>query len=180
MTKTNKEIREKLLRKRQKLSKNQKEKLDQKIFKSLIEEIQKKEKNKFIAIYWPIQNEVDTINIIKWLFEHKYHVCIPKIKNNLMYFTEITSIDFESEFWHLMKQTKHNNVVNPNNIQLLIVPMIGFNKNKYRMGYGLNWYNKFLKFNHIPTIGIAYSFQKDEDIIITKNDIKLDKIITEQ
>lgn len=179
MIRTNKEIRTELLRKRWKLSKDKKKMLDKKIFNLLIKEFEKCKRDKFIGMYWPIENEVDTIEPIKWLLKNKYHVCIPKIKNGTMYFTEITSTDFEFECWHSMKQTKHNNIVFPANIQLIIVPMIGFNKEKYRMGYGLNWYNNFLKFNPLPTIGIAYQFQQTEEILLTEKDIKLDKIITE-
>lgn len=78
-----------------------------------------------------------------------------------------------------MKQPADDIKVLNNQIGLLIVPLVGFNKSNYRMGYGMNFYNNFLSVNHIQTIGIAYSLQKNDNINITNRDIKLDKIITE-
>lgn len=176
----NKETRIKILKLRWSLSSKEKNRYDDLIFKKLKEIFSKKIKTKYIGLYWPIENEVDTIKITDWLLKNNYKICIPKIKNKDMKFVEITKINFEYEFWHSMKQPTSNKVINGNEIQLLIVPLIGFNKDNYRMGYGMNFYNNYLKFNKIDTIGLAYSFQKTNDIILTNKDIKLDKIITEE
>lgn len=176
----NKELRSKILKMRWNLSDEIKNEFDNVIFDKLIKVISKKIKTKYIGLYWPIENEVDTIKFIDWLLKNNYKVCIPKIFGKEMKFIEIKNINFEYEFWHSMKQPKNNNVIDGINIQLLIIPLIGFNKDNYRMGYGMNFYNNYLQFNKIETIGLAYSFQKTNDIIITNKDIKLDKIITEE
>ena len=47
---------------------------------------------------------------------------------------------------------------------ILIVPLVGFDKNKFRLGYGGGFYDRYiskvLKFKKILTIGFAFSFQK--------------------
>ena len=68
---------------------------------------------------------------------------------------------------------------------IILVPVLAYDKNKYRLGYGKGFYdrylNKYLKrFKNILTIGVAFSFQKYHKLPINQNDVKLDFIITEK
>ena len=65
---------------------------------------------------------------------------------------------------------------------ILLVPLVAFDKNHNRIGYGGGFYDRYIKKvkkkKKILTIGLAYSFQKVEKIPVTKNDIQLDFIVT--
>ena len=68
---------------------------------------------------------------------------------------------------------------------VIIVPVLSFDKEKYRLGYGKGFYDRYLnkylkKFDNILTVGVAFSFQKHHKLPIDKNDIKLDYILTEK
>ena len=67
---------------------------------------------------------------------------------------------------------------------ILIVPILGFDKQKFRLGYGGGFYDRYLnklnKKKKFLSIGIAFSFQKIKNIPIDKHDQKLDIIITER
>ena len=67
---------------------------------------------------------------------------------------------------------------------ILLVPLVAFDKNFNRIGYGGGFYDRYIqkikKKKKIITIGLAYSFQKVKKIPINKYDIKLDFIITEK
>ena len=67
---------------------------------------------------------------------------------------------------------------------ILLVPMVAFDKNLNRIGYGGGFYDRYIKKikknKKIITIGLAYSFQKVEKVKINKHDIKLDFIITDK
>ena len=67
---------------------------------------------------------------------------------------------------------------------ILLVPLVAFDKNLNRVGYGGGFYDRYIKkiksFKKIITIGMAFSFQKVDKIFIDKNDIKLDFILTEK
>ena len=67
---------------------------------------------------------------------------------------------------------------------VLIIPLVAFDYNLNRLGYGGGYYDrylaKFLKKKKIIKIGIAYSFQKLVKIPTNKYDIKLDYIVTEK
>ena len=68
---------------------------------------------------------------------------------------------------------------------LILLPILAFDKYKYRLGYGKGFYDRYLnkylkKFNNILTVGIAFSFQKHHKLPIDKNDVKLNYILTEK
>ena len=64
----------------------------------------------------------------------------------------------------------------------LLVPLVAFDKNRNRIGYGGGFYDRYIKKlkkkKKFLTIGLAYSFQKVKKIPITKHDIQLDFIVT--
>ena len=68
---------------------------------------------------------------------------------------------------------------------IILVPILAFDRNKYRLGYGKGFYDRYLnkylkKFSSILTVGVAFSFQKYHKLPIDKNDVKLDYILTEK
>ena len=62
----------------------------------------------------------------------------------------------------------------------IIVPGLLFDKNNNRLGYGGGYYDRFLANNNIYKIGICFSNFLVDKIIIDKNDIKMDEVITER
>lgn len=63
---------------------------------------------------------------------------------------------------------------------LIIVPVLGFDKDMYRLGYGGGWYDRFLASQkQARTIGLAYNFSKVEHLPHEVHDIPLQKIVTE-
>ena len=65
---------------------------------------------------------------------------------------------------------------------VLLVPLVAFDKNFNRIGYGGGFYDRYIKKakkrKKVLTIGFAYSFQKVKKIPTNKYDIRLDFIIT--
>ena len=66
---------------------------------------------------------------------------------------------------------------------ILLVPLVAFNKYKFRLGYGGGYYDRYIekikKKKKILTIGMAFSFQKVKKLPTNKYDKKLDFIFTE-
>ena len=136
-----------------------------------------------IALYYPSNYE---LNVLK-LFEFKkiliQDTLLPVIdKNNLMTFFPWKKNDilFVNKFGILEPAKTQAKVPD-----VILVPILAFDENKYRLGYGKGFYdrylNKYLKqFNNILTVGVAFSFQKYNKLPINQNDVKLDFIITEK
>jgi len=81
-------------------------------------------------------------------------------------------------------------IIEPTNLtnklipELIFVPMVGYDKNLNRLGYGGGFYDRYfeknLKLKKIIKIGLAFSFQRTNKIPIDKFDKKIDEIITEK
>ena len=68
---------------------------------------------------------------------------------------------------------------------VILVPLLAFDKDKFRLGYGKGYYDRYLnkyikQHKDIMTVGVAFSFQKHNKLPINKNDVKLDFILTEK
>ncbi len=137
---------------------------------------------KTIGGYYPYNYEVDIIEILNELEKHNYQISLPKIKkNSQMDFFIWTSKDPLSVNKYGIPEPISKKKVYPN---ILLVPLVAFDKSNNRIGYGGGFYdryiNKIKKNKKIITIGLAFSFQKVNNIPINEYDIKLDFIVTEK
>lgn len=64
-------------------------------------------------------------------------------------------------------------------IDVVIVPMCAFDNNCNRLGFGKGYYDRFLQNKDCLKIGVAFSCQKTENILIKETDVKMDFVITE-
>ena len=63
---------------------------------------------------------------------------------------------------------------------VIIVPILGFDKSNHRLGLGGGWYDRFLATQTTAqTIGLAYADARLDDLPHESHDIALDTIITE-
>ena len=78
-------------------------------------------------------------------------------------------------------EPQKNNIVYPD---IILIPMVGFDKNLNRLGYGGGYYDriieKLMKKKKILKIGLAFSKQKIDNLPISKYDKKMDYIVTEK
>ena len=67
---------------------------------------------------------------------------------------------------------------------ILLVPLVAFDKNLNRLGYGGGYYDRVIdklsKKKNILKIGLAFSVQKINNVPVTKYDKKLDYIVTDK
>ena len=142
-----------------------------------------KKKIKRIALYFPSNFELNVLKILEFNNISSQDILLPVIdKNNRMNFFSWKKNDvlFVNEFG-MLEPTK--TIVKIPDI--ILVPILAFDKNKYRLGYGKGFYdrylNKYLKqFKNILTVGVAFSFQRHHKLPINHNDFKLNFIITEK
>ena len=136
-----------------------------------------------ISGYYPIRNEVNIIAYLKFLSKKKISICLPSI------FKEESHLLFKK--WDIRKPLVKGkfNIDEPleekyETPSILIVPILAFDKNKNRLGYGGGFYDRYFeknsKLKKMIKIGLAFSFQKIKKLPINKFDKKLDKIITEK
>ena len=172
------EIRKKILKVRKKNSKNLEIN-----FNNILKILNKcKTSGKIIGGYYPYNHEIDAIKILEKFGRLGYQISLPKIKkNSQMDFFKWSIKDLLSINKHGIPEPVTDKIVYPN---ILLVPLVAFDKHLNRIGYGGGFYDRYLKkvkkIKNIVTIGLAYSFQKVKKIPIDKYDIKLDFIVTEK
>lgn len=62
---------------------------------------------------------------------------------------------------------------------LIIVPLLGFNRRGYRIGYGAGYYDRILASDHALAIGVAFACQELSLDFQQPHDQPLDLIVTE-
>ena len=135
---------------------------------------------KTIGGYYPYNYEIDILKILEKFEKKNFIVTLPKIKkNSQMNFFQWSTNDplVINKFGipePISEMVKYPDV--------LLVPLVAFDKNFNRIGYGGGFYDRYIKKirnqKKVLTIGFAYSFQKVKEIPINNYDIKLDFIIT--
>ena len=137
---------------------------------------------KIVGGYYPYNFEVDTNKILKEFEKKKYLISLPKIKKNFqMDFFQWSSNEPLSINKYGIPEPISGKIMYPD---ILLVPIVAFDKNLNRIGYGGGFYDRYIKrikkYKNIITIGLAYSFQKVKKIKINKNDMKLNFILTDK
>ena len=143
----------------------------------------KNNKNTNLGIYYPTSYELDILNIFKISFFKRFKIYLPIIdKRSSMNFYKWKEKDvlYVNKFG-ILEPFKSRPII-PG---VILVPLLAFDKNKHRLGYGKGFYDKFLnkhskKNKKITTIGVAFSFQKHHKLPIYNKDYKLDYILTEK
>ena len=134
-----------------------------------------------IGGYYPINYEFDCLPVLKKFFEKKFLISLPVVSNsNQMNFFNWTSDTHLTVNNMGIPEPLSKKIVYPD---LILVPLVGFDKNKFRLGYGGGYYDRYIekvgKFKKFKTIGLSFSFQEIKKLPVNKFDKKLDFIITE-
>lgn len=71
--------------------------------------------------------------------------------------------------------------IDPEQLDLVIVPGVGFSRNGGRMGNGQGYYDRLLTRVRpdCPLIALCYESQLFDDLIVSPHDVYMDKIVTE-
>ena len=147
-------------------------------FKDILKILKKnKNINKIIGGYYPYNYEVDAVKILEKLEKLDYKITLPKIrKRSQMDFFSWSTKDPLSINKYGIPEPTSEKIMNPN---ILLVPLLAFDKNNNRIGYGGGFYDRYIKRNKkIITIGLAYSVQKVNKIITNEHDMKLNFVVT--
>ncbi|MDG5788747.1 5-formyltetrahydrofolate cyclo-ligase [Evansella sp. AB-P1] len=162
---------------------NEKRKKDNKIHHNLFSEEQWKEAS-VVGVTVSIGDEIDTYEIITNAWSDGKAVVVPKCIPNekKLCFYKIESFDMLEETFYGLKEPNPDKSVmyKSEEIDLLIVPGIVFNKEGYRIGYGGGYFDRFLEGKRIPTCSLLYECQLLKEIPYEDYDVPVHKLITEK
>ena len=159
------------LSKRASLSKEERIRKSEIINKKVVELIKDK---KLIMSYNSHGNEVDTDYINSYFKDLAFPVSYENGKMEAY----VSKSFIIGKFG--IKEPYKGNKINPNDLEVIMVPLVGFDEKKNRLGHGWGYYDRFLKESKALKIGLAFEIQKIDEILIDDYDISLDMIVTEK
>ena len=148
-------------------------------FKRILKKLKLK-KNINIGGYYPINSEIGCLDILEMLEKNNFKISLPVTKTN-------NDMDFYEWSFKESLKVSYQGIPEPDSKKkvfpdVLIVPLVGFDNNKFRLGYGGGFYDRYIvklsNLKKVFTIGFAFSFQKIKKIPINNFDQKLDFILT--
>lgn len=175
-------LRKKHLDQRLALSDEQYDQLNSQLVDRLFETIDLSEV-KYLHIFLPITKfkEVDTWQIINRLKKDFSHIklVIPKVAgNNLEHYQFESKDQLLEDKWGIPEPTR-GTFVSPNQIDLVLVPLVVADQLGNRIGYGKGYYDKFLSQCNANTqkIGLSLLPLLEEKIDSEVTDVRLDGCI---
>ena len=144
--------------------------------------ILKKEKitKKIIGGYYPVNFEVDDLMLLEKFEKKNFNISLPVVKKNFqMDFYQWSFSDPLKINKYGIPEPETKNIVYPD---VLLIPLVAFDKNLNRLGYGGGYYDRLIKKlskkKNIIKIGLAFSIQEIDKVPINVYDQKLDYIVT--
>ena len=167
-------------KKRLSLTKQEVDHLSQRVCKQLDKLSIWRLKHYHIFISISKYNELDTSSIINKLKSEKKIIIVPKISNNELVHIAINDQTEFSINEYGIKEPNNGNHFIIENLDLIFIPLLAFDLEGHRVGYGKGYYDRFLKLTNKSSLKIGLSFfdpiNKIQDI--DDNDVKLDYCIT--
>ena len=172
------ELRKKILKVRKKFN----TKNIQLNFKQIVKILKKEKITNQIIIggYYPVNFEIDDLVLLKKFEKNRFNISLPVIKKNFqMNFYKWSFSDPLKVNKYGIPEPEIKNIVYPD---ILLIPLVAFDKNLNRLGYGGGYYDRLIeklsKKKNIIKIGLAFSIQEIDKVPINMNAHKLDYIVT--
>ncbi len=182
-------IRQTIRDSRKKLSSNQIEAASKTIFKKIIS-LPEFSNAQHIAYYLSNENEIDPSLIIEHARHLKKSLYLPIFleQNQLAFYLIDLHTPFKKNKFNIMEPIILNQSPIPfAQFDLMLIPLVAFDKDCHRLGRGAGCYDRYLALTQkLPQdqrpilIGLAYEFQKIDNIIPENWDVAMDYIVTEE
>ena len=126
------------------------------------------------------RREVETQELIREMLRKSIPVVVPVTNfadGTLNHFRLQSFDDLRENKWGVL-EPEQGQEVSPDELDLVIVPMVAADESCNRMGYGQGFYDRFLSQVNGPKIGLIYERNVVEELPTEEFDVPMDKIIT--
>ncbi len=138
-----------------------------------------------IALYMPIDNEVDTSSLTNHLNSNQKKLCLPMVQpgGKLKFAAYIPGDELVRDGFGILQPGKVDEVA-IDSIDLMFVPLVAFDAFGTRLGYGGGYYDRTLSMCRSRgggpiLVGLAYGFQEVELLPQAAHDVPLHYVATE-
>jgi 5-formyltetrahydrofolate cyclo-ligase len=138
---------------------------------------------RFLALYAPIHNEVDTAKVAAAALASAKRVAYPVVVGHGLVFREVEELSsLHTGAFGILEPCPDCRVFEPEDVDMFILPGVAFDLTGHRIGYGKGYYDKTLhRFEGQGRfVGLCYDFQLIEAIAGESHDVRMDMVITEK
>ena len=139
---------------------------------------------KTVHCYVSWHNEVHTHELIKSMLVSGRRVVVPVVnmQEQSLVHSQIRSFDDlqKGTFGILEPKPEAMDLVAPEELDLVLVPGIAFDKRGYRLGYGGGFYDTFLAQTKTVKVGLAFDFQIVDLLPTREEDERVNLIVSEK
>ncbi len=179
------ELRHRMIKERASINDKSRKRMDKEIFDKVIS-LEEYSKCDTVLIYASYNGEVDTYSLIDRCIKDGKRTACPVCRLD----EDVAKLDFYCISSRNDLIEGYRGIPEPDTERctriadtdifdaLIIVPLVAFDKDRNRLGYGKGFYDRFLaahKYKHV--IGLAYSCQECDTLPVDENDVRLDMVV---
>jgi 5-formyltetrahydrofolate cyclo-ligase len=136
----------------------------------------------------PQRHEVDTEDFKRFVYERhpQVNIVVPivdDVHKTLRHAHIHEDVEMRKNRWGILEPHIPVDFVHPMQVDMVIVPMLGFNERGHRLGYGAGYYDRFLALLRPSClkIGLCYSAGNLKNTLpVEEHDIPVDFVVTEE
>ena len=130
-----------------------------------------------ILMYHSLPDEVFTHDFLsKW--HGRKHFFLPRVNGVNLDILPYEESRLELGSFHI-EEPSGDNVVDPSELELIVVPAVAYDRKGNRLGRGKGFYDRLLGTTKATKVGIGYEFQLLDELPVEPHDVGVDIIITQ-
>lgn len=131
-----------------------------------------------ILMYHSLPDELSTIKFLKKWHDRK-RFFLPRVNGVNLDILPYEETRLELGSFHIEEPTGED-VVDVEDIELMIIPAVAFDRKGNRLGRGKGFYDRLLATSKATKIGVGYEFQLFDSIPSEPHDVAMDMVITQK
>lgn len=130
-----------------------------------------------ILMYHSLPDEVSTHAFLrKWGKRKRFF--LPRVNGVNLEILPYDEQRLELGSFHIEEPTGEN-TVDPEEIELIVVPAVAFDRKGTRLGRGKGFYDRLLASTKAVTIGVGYDFQLIDEVPAEPHDVPMNMVVTQ-
>lgn len=139
-----------------------------------------------VAGYFAIHGELSVTELMRQCRKRQLTTCVPLLSGTSLVFSAFDDLtSMSTNRFNITEPVDQDSTLNPEQLDVVLVPLVGFDVSGNRLGMGGGFYDRSFEFRMSDSekkpllIGVAYQFQQVDTLPAESWDVPLDMIITE-